>query len=346
MLSFASDYIEGAHPSILKRLAETNFEIQPGYGDDVWCLAAKEKIRAACRTPEAEVWFLSGGTQTNRTVISAYLADTEGVVAAVTGHVNGHEGGAIESSGHKVLTLPSSDGKLDAAVLRKYLEDFYADADGYPHMVRPGMVYISHPTEFGTLYSLRDLEALRAVCDAYEIPLFLDGARLGYALATPGSDVTLPDVARLTDAFYIGGTKVGALLGEAVVFPRKAPKYFFTHMKQNGAVLAKGRVLGLQFDALFTDGVYLEIARHAVEQAEKIRKTLAECGYRLHIDAPSNQIFVELGNDMIERLSREVVFTFWGKLDENRSVIRLCTSWATRAEAVDRLCAILRELAS
>ncbi len=345
MLSFASDYIEGAHPKILERLLETNFEIQPGYGEDAYCLCAKEKIRKACLCPDADVFFISGGTQTNRTVISAFLRDTEGVVSAATGHVNGHEGGAIEATGHKVLTLPASEGKLSAEDLRAYLRDFYADADGYPHMVQPGMVYISHPTEYGTLYGLGELRALRALCDEYGLPLFLDGARLGYGLVTPGSDVTLPDLARLTDVFYIGGTKVGALLGEAVVFPRSTPKHFFTHMKQNGAVLAKGRVLGLQFDALFTDGLYLEIARHAVDLAERIRETLRECGYRFHIETPANQIFVVLGSEQMERLSREVVFTFWEKLDETSSVIRLCTSWATKPEAVERLCAVLREIA-
>ncbi len=345
MLSFASDYIEGAHPKILERLSETNFEIQPGYGEDAYCLSAKEKIREACRCPEADVYFISGGTQTNRTVISAFLRDTEGVVSAATGHVNGHEGGAIEATGHKVLTLPAPEGKLRAEDLRAYLRDFYADADGYPHMVQPGMVYISHPTEYGTLYGLGELRAIRAVCDEYGLPLFLDGARLGYGLVTPGSDVTLPDLARLTDVFYIGGTKVGALLGEAVVFPHGAPKHFFTHMKQNGAVLAKGRVLGLQFDALFTDGLYLEIARHAVDLAQQIRKTLRECGYHFHIETQANQIFVVLGSEQMERLSREVVFTFWEKLDETSSVIRLCTSWATKPEAVERLCAVLREIA-
>ncbi|MBE6725567.1 MAG: low specificity L-threonine aldolase [Ruminococcaceae bacterium] len=344
MLSFASDYIEGAHPKILEKLAETNFDIQPGYGDDAYCLAAKEKIRAACGCPEAEVYFLMGGTQTNRTVISAYLRDVEGVVSPVTGHVNGHEGGAIESSGHKVLTLPTEDGRLDPAVLRSYLRSFYSDAEGAIHMVQPGMVYVTHPTEYGTIYTFRELEEIRAVCDEYDLPLFLDGARLGYGLATPGTDVTLSDIARLTDVFYIGGTKVGALLGEAVVFPKGAPKHFFTHMKQNGAVLAKGRVLGIQFGTLFTDGLYESIARHAVTQAERIRKTLSECGFRLHIDAPTNQVFVVLTDAQMEELGKRVVFTFWEKPDEEHSVIRLCTSWATRPEAVDELCAILCDL--
>ena len=345
MLSFASDYIEGAHPKILERLAQTNFDIQPGYGEDEYCRSAKEKLRAACACPEAEIFFLCGGTQTNRTVISAYLADVEGVVSPVTGHVNGHEGGAIESSGHKVLTMPTADGKLRADALRSYLRDFYADAEAAIHMVQPGMVYVTHPTEYGTLYTLDELAAIRAVCDEYALPLFLDGARLGYGLASPGTDLTLADIARLTDVFYAGGTKVGALLGEAVVFPKGAPKHFFTHMKQNGAVLAKGRVLGIQFDALFTDGLYLEIARHAVEQAEVIREALRKYGYRTHIDAPSNQVFVVLSNEQMVRLAERVVFTFWEKLDENTSVIRLCTSWATKPEAVEELCAILGELA-
>ncbi len=346
MLSFASDYIEGAHPKILERLAETNFDIQPGYGEDEYCLSAKEKLRTACDCPGAEIFFLSGGTQTNRTVISAYLADVEGVISPVTGHVNGHEGGAIESSGHKVLTMPTVDGKLRADALRSYLRDFYADGEGAIHMVQPGMVYVTHPTEYGTLYTLDELTEIRAVCNEYGLPLFLDGARLGYGLATPGTDLTLPAIARLTDVFYVGGTKVGALLGEAVVFPKKAPRHFFTHMKQNGAVLAKGRVLGIQFDALFTDGLYLAIARHAVEQAEVIREALRKYGYRTHIDSPTNQVFVVMRNDQMEKLAERVVFTFWEKLDEETSVIRLCTSWATKPEAVEALCSILGELAS
>ena len=346
MLSFASDYIEGAHPKILERLAETNFEIQPGYGEDAYCLSAKEKIREACACPGAEIFFLSGGTQTNRTVISAYLADVEGVISPVTGHVTGHEGGAVESSGHKVLTMPTADGKLRAEKLRSCLRDFYTDAEGAAHMVQPGMVYVTHPTEYGTLYTLDELASVRAVCDEYGLPLFLDGARLGYGLAAPGADLTLPDIARLTDVFYAGGTKVGALLGEAVVFLNKAPRHFFTHMKQNGAVLAKGRVLGIQFDALFTDGLYWSIARHAVEQAEVIRNALRAYGYRLHIDSPTNQIFVVMKNAQMEKLAERVVFTFWEKIDEETSVIRLCTSWATKPEAVEELCAVLEELAS
>ena len=345
MLSFASDYIEGAHPKILERLAETNFEVQPGYGEDAYCASAREKIRAACACPGAEVFFLAGGTQTNRTVISAYLADTEGVLSPVTGHVNGHEGGAIESSGHKVLCLPSHDGKYDIGELRRYLEDFYADREGYPHMVQPGMIYVTHPTEYGTLYTLDELEELRGVADDYDLPLFLDGARLGYALATPGTDVTLPDLARLADVFYIGGTKVGALLGEAVVFPKKAPKHFFTHMKQNGAVLAKGRVLGIQFDALFTDGLYVEIARHAVKEAQKIRDCLDRCGYETAVPSPSNQVFVVLTPEQEEKLARDVVSTFWEKRPDGKRVIRLCTSWATRPEATEKLCRILADLA-
>ncbi len=342
---FASDYIEGAHPSILEALAETNLVPQPGYGEDAYCRRAAEKIRLACHTPDADVFFLSGGTQSNRVVISALLGTVEGVISPATGHINGHEGGAIESSGHKVLALPHRNGKLDAAALRSFLADFYADRDGYPHMVQPGMLYLTHPTEYGTLYTKEELTALRQTAEEYSLPVFLDGARLGYALATPSSDVTLEDLARLTDCFTIGGTKVGALLGEAVVFPRgTAPKHFFTHIKQQGALLAKGRVLGLQFDALFTDGLYQRIAANAVRQADRIRAALGELRVPLAVPSPTNQIFPILSNEDAAALAREVVYTFWEKADEGHAVIRLCTSWATTDEKTDALIAVLRQV--
>ena len=345
MLFFASDYLEGAHPAILDALARTNLVPQPGYGEDAYCRCAADKIRAACHAPDADVFFISGGTQTNRIVISALLDTVEGVLSPMTGHINGHEGGAIESTGHKVLALPHRAGKLDADTVRAYLADFYADADGYPHMVQPGMLYLTHPTEYGTLYTKAELTALRQVADEYGIPVFLDGARLGYALATPSSDVNLEDLARLTDCFYIGGTKVGALLGEAVVFPRgNAPKYFFTHIKQQGALLAKGRVLGLQFDALFTDGLYQKIAQGAVRQADRIRAALTELGISEAVPSPTNQVFPVLANEEAAALAEEVVYTFWEKADEGHSVIRLCTSWATTDEGTDALIAVLRRV--
>lgn len=260
MLYFENDYCEGAHPAILQKLTETNFEKVSGYGTDPYCASAREKIRAACACPEADVQFISGGTQSNAIVIASMLQRWQGVVAAATGHVAGHEAGAIEYTGHKVITLPQHNGKLDAAELRALVSTFYAD-DNHDHMVFPGMVYISHPTEYGTLYTKAELEALHAVCQEYKMPLFLDGARLGYGLAAEGTDVTLADLARLTDVFYIGGTKVGALCGEAVVFPHGAPAHFMTMVKQQGALLAKGRLLGIQFDVLFTDGLYFSISK-------------------------------------------------------------------------------------
>ena len=272
MYSFTCDYTEGAHPAILERLAETNFQQEPGYGEDSFCASARERIRKAIGRPEADVFFLVGGTQTNYTVIDAMLHSYEGVIAAQTGHISVHEAGAIEFSGHKVMTLPQHDGKIEAGELRTWLETFFAD-ETHPHMVQPGMVYISFPTEYGTVYSRLELEEIGSVCKKYGLPLFIDGARLGYGLASPAADVTLKDIARLCDVFYIGGTKVGALCGEAVVFPRgNAPAHFFTTIKQHGALLAKGRLLGLQFDTLFTDNLYVEIGSHAIQMAIRVKE--------------------------------------------------------------------------
>ena len=341
MLSFENDYSEGAHPEILRRLQETNLVQQVGYGEDEYCQSAKEKIRAACNDPEADIFFLVGGTQTNATVIDALLHGTEGVVAAVTGHVNVHEAGAIEYTGHKVLTLPEHGGKMDAGELKAYLQGFYADPT-YSHMVFPGAVYISHPTEYGTLYTKAELTALHDVCKAYEIPLFLDGARLGYGLMSRDTDVTLPDIAALCDVFYIGGTKVGALCGEAVVFPRHgAPKRFITHIKQHGAMVAKGRLLGVQFDALFTDGLYFQISRRAIDMAERMKAGLTPMGYRFFLDSPTNQQFVILENGQLEQLKNQVRFSFWQKFGDTHSVVRFATSWATTEEMVDELLEML-----
>lgn len=326
---------------MLKRLAETNMEPQPGYGNDRYCESAKEKIRAACQCPEAEIFFLVGGTQTNRIIIDSMINSYEGVIAAETGHVNGHEAGAIEASGHKVLTLPQNGGKLDAAEIRQYLQDFYRD-ENHDHMVFPGMVYISHPTEYGTLYSRAELEALSQVCREYQIPLFLDGARLGYGLMSYETDVTLPDVARLCDVFYIGGTKVGALCGEAVVFPHKnMPPHFLTTVKQNGALLAKGRLLGVQFDELFTDDLYWKISRHAIDMAKLMRKGFHQKNCRFYLESPTNQQFVILENEQMKELQKKVRFCFWEKADETHTVVRFATSWATTPEEIEELMKLL-----
>lgn len=341
MLSFENDYSEGAHAKVLQRLIETNFEQAPGYGNDKYCEQAKEKIREACQCPEAEVYFISGGTQTNAVVIDTMLAPYEGVLSAATGHVNAHEAGAIEYTGHKVLALPQKDGKINAADVKKYVDAFYADGS-HEHMVFPGMVYISHPTEYGTLYSKAELEELYAICKECKLPLFIDGARLGYGLASSHTDVTLSDIARLCDVFYIGGTKVGALCGEAVVFTRKnMPKHFVTMVKQHGAMLAKGRLLGTQFDALFTNNLYFTISRHAIEMAEYMKKGFEEKGYLFYLDSPTNQQFIILENDELERLKEKVRFSIWEPYDETHTVVRFATSWATTPAMIDTLMELL-----
>lgn len=341
MLYFESDYMEGAHPAIMQRLMETNLEPLSGYGVDHYCEGAKEKILAACQCPQGQVFFLVGGTQTNRTVIDTMLAPYEGVLAAQTGHIATHEGGAIEAGGHKVLPLPQYQGKLSANDLARWLDAFYGDAN-HEHMVFPGMVYISHPTEYGTLYTKQELEALSRLCRARHIPLFLDGARLGYGLASRDTDVTLQDIARLCDVFYIGGTKVGALCGEAVVFTQgNMPPHFVGQAKQHGALLAKGRLLGIQFDTLFTDDLYMTISRHAIDQAMALRDIFRAKGYTLYLDSPTNQQFVVLENSQMERLKSQVAFGFWEALDHDRTVVRFATSWATRPEDVQALGALL-----
>ena len=337
MLSFENDYNAGAHPLILKALVDTNLLRQPGYGNDDFCRSAAEKIRTACDCPEAEVYFISGGTQTNQVVISSLLRSYEGVISAVSGHVNGHEAGAIEYSGHKVLALPQHEGKIDPSELEDWIKSFYAD-ESHEHMVFPGMVYISHPTEYGTLYSKAELERLSAVCRRYALPLFLDGARLGYGLMSRETDLSLADIARLCDVFYIGGTKVGALCGEALVFTHKnAPEHFPTLIKQRGAMLAKGRLLGLQFDALFTDGLYFAIGRHAIEKAERLKRMFRERGYAFYLESPTNQQFIVLDKEKAEELRQHVRFTVWEKPDARHIVARFCTSWSTTDEELDEL---------
>ena len=341
MLYFASDYQEGALPAILDRLVGTNLESTPGYGTDGYCAAAREKIRAACGCEDAAVYFLTGGTQTNATVIDAMLRPWQGAIAAQTGHIAAHEAGAIEFGGHKVLTLPHTCGKLDAQTIRDYCRTYWADAN-WDHMVTPGLVYLSQPTEYGTLYSRAELEAIHAVCREFDMLLYVDGARLAYALACPANDVTLEDLARLCDAFYIGGTKCGALFGEAVVTPDpKLLPHFFSTIKQHGALLAKGRLLGLQFDALFTEDRYLTLGKTAIEAADRIRAALDAADYRQAIPSPTNQVFVILENEQMKRLAEQVSFGFWEKYDETHTVVRFATSWATTPEAVDALCALL-----
>lgn len=341
MLSFENDYNVGAHPKLLQRLAETNFEPQTGYGLDEFCAAAKEKIKIACGCPNAEIFFLTGGTQTNQVVIDSLLESYEGVVAAQTAHIALHEAGAIEFCGHKVLELPSHEGKLRASDLKTMMERFNGD-DSREHMTRPGMVYISYPTELGTLYSKEELTELSDLCRSYGMPLFLDGARLGYGLMSMQCDLTLPELAQLCDVFYIGGTKIGALCGEAVVFPHgNMPKHFLTRAKQHGALLAKGRVLGVQFDALFTDGLYFEIGRHAIDRAEEMKAIFREKGCRVWKETPTNQQFLIVADGELKRLSSLVAYSFWEKYDEDHTVIRFVTSWATTKEQVEQLRDIL-----
>lgn len=336
MISFESDYNNGCHEAILNRLSATNNERATGYGLDDFCNAARDKVRQACGAPDADVFFLVGGTQTNATVIDAMLSGYQGVLSVETGHINVHESGAIEFGGHKVLALPSHDGKMDADELRRWLEAFYADI-AYEHMVFPGMVYITFSTEMGTIYSRDELQAISDVCKQYKLPLFIDGARLGYGLMAEGCDVTIQQLAALCDVFYIGGTKCGALCGEAVVFPHgNAPAHFFTIVKQHGALLAKGRLLGIQFDVLMEDGLYFKIARHAVEQAMSLRDAFVAKGYDMYSNSPTNQQFVLLDKETIARLEKDFVFEQWFPVGDKMNC-RFVTSWATRPEDVDAL---------
>ncbi|MDO5408351.1 MAG: aminotransferase class V-fold PLP-dependent enzyme [Eubacteriales bacterium] len=341
VLSFSCDYMEGAHPNILLRLTETNFLKTPGYGMDSYCESAKAKIREACNAPDAEVFFLVGGTQTNATVIDALLKSYQGVIAADTGHISVHEAGAIEFGGHKVLTLPHHNGKISASQIEVLLNAYQNDAN-HDHMVMPGMVYLSHPTEYGTLYSREELSEISSLCRANQIPLYLDGARLAYALACPQNDLTLTDIAALCDVFYIGGTKCGALFGEAVVIPDVGTiPHFFTIIKQHGALLAKGRLLGIQFDELFTDHLYERIGIPAIQAADRIRQILSQNGYALCFDSPTNQVFCVIENARMERLAEEVEFGFWEKYDDSHTIIRFATSWAARMEDVEMLGKVL-----
>ena len=337
MTYFQCDYVEGCHPAILQKLCESNLEQTPGYGADHYCESARQKIRAACGREDLDVHFLVGGTQANTTVLAALLRPHQGALCAESGHIACHETGAIEATGHKVLPLPSRDGTITAAQVDDYCRAHFT-SDVSEHMVQPGACYISHPTENGTLYTKTQLEELAAVCRRWGLPLYLDGARLGYGLASPESELDLPDLARLCDVFYIGGTKCGALFGEAVVISDPALKKDFLYfIKQRGGLLAKGRLLGIQFDVLFEGGLYRSICKRAVEQAMAIRKAFLAAGVPLYFDSPTNQQFFVLTPAQGEALGQDFAFESWGELDDGRTAVRFCTSWATRDEDVQAL---------
>ncbi|MBQ9765280.1 MAG: low specificity L-threonine aldolase [Lachnospiraceae bacterium] len=337
MIRFNCDYSEGAHEKILQRLVETNMEQTPGYGEDVHCDRARKLIKEACNAPEADVHFLVGGTQTNLTVIAAALRPHQGVIAADSGHINVHETGSIEACGHKVLTLPTSDGKITA----KQVDECYnahINDESFEHMVQPKMVYISNPTELGTIYSKDELEELSKVCKNNGLYLFMDGARLGYGLASTANTLSLEDIARLCDVFYIGGTKVGALFGEAVVITNNMLKPDFRYLiKQKGGMLAKGRLLGIQFEVLFENNLYMEISEYAAKLADELRDAFAKAGYSFLVDSPTNQIFVIMPDKKLDELRAKYSFSYQQRIDENHSAVRFCTSWATRREDVEAL---------
>ena len=340
-LAFACDYMKGALPEILDRLVSSNMISTIGYGEDDITESARNRIREACGCPKAAVELLMGGTQANAVMIDAFLQSYEGVIAARTGHISVHEAGAIEASGHKVLELPHESGKLLPDTVRRYLQDHFSDPT-HPHMVKPGLIYISHPTEYGTLYSRDELREYREICDRYGLSLYVDGARLAYALACPENDVTLKDLAELCDAFYIGGTKCGALFGEAVVVPDpKRLPYLFTTIKQHGALLAKGRLLGIQFDEFFRDGLYLRAGIPAIHAADRIREALAAKGYRLCYGSPTNQVFFIMENRKLEEFGAHVEYSFWEKFDDEHTVIRLVTDWGTTEQVTEELIGIL-----
>lgn len=345
MIRFNCDYSEGAHPRILEKLAQTNLEQAPGYGQDTYCRQAADLIKSLCQTPQAEVHFLAGGTQTNLTVVAACLRPYQTVISADSGHINVHETGAIEATGHRILTVPEQNGKLTAEQIARCCKEHWLD-DNPEFAPQPKLVYISFPTEYGTLYSKEELSAIRRVCDENNLFLFADGARLGYGLEAPGNDVTLADLAACCDVFYIGGTKIGALLGEAVVIVNpKLQKDFRYFMKQKGAMLAKGRILGIQFLALFEDGLYFQLSKHADDMAQIICQACAESGFEFLYDSPTNQQFPIMPDDLIKRLEELYVFSHTKRLDHRRSAIRICTSWATRREDVEQLVADIHKYA-
>ncbi len=333
--SFLNDYSEGAHPRIIAAMAETNLVQTTGYGTDGFCDRARSLIAAEIKRPGSAIHFLVGGTQTNLTVAAALLRPHQGMISAESGHVSVHEAGAIEATGHKVLTIPAPDGKLTAKAVEALIRAHYDDPTA-EHMVQPGMVYVSQPTELGTVYRKQELAELAAVCQKYRIPLYLDGARLGCALTCHGNDLTLPDIAALTDLFYIGGTKMGALFGEALVINR--PEFntdFRSIIKQRGGMLAKGRLLGLQFEALFTDGLYYTLAQHANDMARRLADGITTLGYSFAAEAVTNQLFPILPRTLLTRLEEDFIFSVQGKADDTQDIIRLCTSWATDPDRVE-----------
>ena len=340
MLRFESDYLEGAHPAVLKKLTETNFEQCPGYSEDLHCENARKLIQSECGI-DASVHFLVGGTQANTTIIASILKAHQGVLAADTGHIAVHETGAIEATGHKVLTLPHTNGKISAAQVEAYVSAHYADS-AFEHTVQPGMVYISHPTEYGTLYTKEELTALSNVCRKLGLPLFLDGARLGYGLMSDASDMTIKDIAQLCDVFYIGGTKVGALFGEAVVITAPAvAKDFRYHIKQHGGMLAKGRLLGIQFEALLETGVYWQISKYADNLAKRIKDAFVANGFTMAFDSPTNQQFIIVSEDYLKKVQEKFSCSLFERRANGDCVIRFCTSWATQESAVDELIAFI-----
>lgn len=344
MIRFECDYAEGAHPKVLELLSKSNFDQTPGYGEDVYCEKARAIIKKLCQSDSAEVHFLVGGTQANTTVIASILRPHQGVVCAETGHINVHETGAIEATGHKVLTLPSTDGKITASQVKKLYENHWNDAT-HEHMVQPGMVYISNPTENGTLYTKEELTKLSDVCRKCDLPLYLDGARLGYGLMAEGNDLTLPDIARLCDVFYIGGTKVGALFGEAVVITNTSlQKDFRYFIKQHGGMLAKGRLLGIQFIALLENDLYFEISNHADKLAYKIKDAFKHKGYSFLFDSVTNQQFPIIPDAQLKVLEKKYVFSLWKHTNKDNSAVRFCTSWATKEEDVEQLLKDIRSL--
>ena len=342
MIRFECDYTTGAHPKILEALLSTNLEASPGYGEDGHCEHARAMLRELCQAPEAGVHFLVGGTQANTTVISAALRPHQGVLCARTGHINVHETGAIESTGHKVLALPGQDGKITAGQIDRYCQEHYDDV-AWEHMVQPGMVYLSHPTELGTVYTLAELEAISDVCRRRRLPLFVDGARLACGLAA--SDITLPDLARLCDVFYLGGTKAGLLFGEAVVITNPGLNHDFRYLiKQRGGMLAKGRLLGVQFEAFLADGLFLEIGKKEVEQALRLRRAFAEKGWPLYVDSATNQQFPVLTNEAVKALEDKYSFEAWARVDKGHTAVRFCTSWSTADEDVEALIEDIKRL--
>ena len=346
MIYFHNDYSEGCHAKVLGKLIATNLEQTPGYGEDHYCAQAAALIRKACGRDDLAVHFLVGGTQANLTVIAAALRPHQAALCAASGHINVHETGAVEATGHKVIGVPSGDGKITAAQVRAAVETHRASGS-FEHEAQPKLVYISTPTELGTLYTLSELEALSAACKEFGLYLFVDGARLGYGLAAAENDVTLPDLARLCDVFYIGGTKVGALFGEAVVITNPALKEDFRYLiKQRGGMLAKGRLLGVQFAALFEDNLYFELGTHAVHLANQIRDTLNGLGVSYLVPGTTNQIFPILPDAFLDELAKNFMFTEMERVDENHRAVRFCTSWASTQENVDALCHELERIAT